>query len=184
MRKKNTGVTMSKLEDPILQANGLNLLHRLEAKRGEIDGMYMTLLHHPVLTEHVSNLGTYLRFGSTLPGAVREFTILYCARTINAPYEWVKHVPPALEAGLSQDMIQNILIQKNDFITPYHLIPSVVDCVLALQSIPTLLQDQLIRAFTIKGLLELVILIGFYRMIAGVIAAFDVPLPPHTQLPW
>ena len=36
----------------------------------------------------------------------------------------------------------------------------------------------------IKGVIELVVLVGFYRMIAGVIFSFDVPLPEDATDPF
>ena len=36
----------------------------------------------------------------------------------------------------------------------------------------------------IKGVIELVVLVGFYSMIAGVIFSFDVPLPEGATDPF
>jgi 4-carboxymuconolactone decarboxylase len=52
------------------------------------------------------------------------------------------------------------------------------------RSIPQPLQDKLIAALGIKGVLELVVLLGFYEMIAGVIFAFEVPLPEGAADPF
>ena len=53
---------------------------RITAKRGKIGGPYVPLMHPHLLAEHVSELGEYLRFGSTLPGDLRELAILITAR--------------------------------------------------------------------------------------------------------
>ncbi len=52
-----------------------------------------------------------------------------------------------------------------------------VECVLGQQSIPQDTQDALAKQVGLKGVIELVVLCGFYQMIAAVIFAFDVPLP-------
>ena len=61
---------MARLPDPTssLSPQARELYNRLTARRGRIDGMYRGLLNHPELTQHVSDLGSYLRFASgTLP---------------------------------------------------------------------------------------------------------------------
>lgn len=172
---------MSKLQDPTSKLKGpdLALYQELSAKRGRIDGMYRSLLNHPELTRHVSDLGTYLRFGSTLPGNIREFIILYAAHKMQVMYEWEKHQQPAHEAGLKAEIID--ALQKNlPLPQPYQMLSEAVEYAMNLKNIPEELQNQIIQEISVKGLIELVILSGFYRMIAGVITAFDVPLPPKS----
>ena len=49
---------------------------------------------------------------------------------------------------------------------------------------PRDLQERLIGLVGMEGVIELVVLVGFYRMIAGVIFAFDVPLPEGEAAPF
>jgi 4-carboxymuconolactone decarboxylase len=60
----------------------------------------------------------------------------------------------------------------------------VVQHVLAYESIPRALQDEMQRELGITGLMELVILAGHYRLIAGVLFAFDTPLPDGAPPPF
>jgi hypothetical protein len=55
-----------------------------------------------------------------------------------------------------------------------------VQHVLAYESIPPALQEQMQREVGIRGVMELVTLAGQYRLIAGVLFAFDTPLPDGT----
>lgn len=169
---------MSRLPDPTASFTGqdLALFQSLMAKRGHVDGMYRTLLNHPELTRHVSSLGTYLRFESTLPGDIREFVILALAHRLKVDYEWMEHIGPALHAGLAQTVIDSI---KADGEVPerYQLYLAGLKDLIALRSLPEEVQGGIIAQVSVKGLVEYVILVGFYRMIAGVITAFDVPLP-------
>jgi 4-carboxymuconolactone decarboxylase len=170
---------MSRLPDPTphLQGKDLDLYNALCAKRGRIDGMYRTLLNYPQLTEKVSDLGTYLRFESILPGDIREFIILYTAHQLQVGYEWEKHQAPAHQVGLSQEIIT--AVQNHASLPePYNRLSQAVECALNLENIPNELQDEIIQLIGVKGILELVVLVGFYRMIGGIIRAFDVPLPP------
>lgn len=170
----------------LLNQKGKELYDELKAKRGTIDGMYLTLLNHPDLAEKIGQLGTYLRFESSLPADVREVTILSIAGYFRAGYEWVKHVPPAKQAGVSDEVIAAIRKgEKLETYSPeYGFIQKLVPIVLKHQNIPLLLQESLIKTLGVSGLIELVILCGFYNMIAGVISSFDVPLPPGEKDPF
>ncbi|MFO1463524.1 MAG: carboxymuconolactone decarboxylase family protein [bacterium] len=179
---------MARLPDPIpqLDPEAKHLYEAMAAKRGRIDGMYGAMFNHPALVEHVANLGSYLRFGATLPGPVRELAILLCARRLAVPYEWVKHVPPAEAAGLSPEVIEAVRLEQDlrDFSPLFPKTAQAVACVLAEQSLPADLQAELEAALGLQGVLELVVLAGFYRMIAAFIRAFDVPLPPGSAAPF
>jgi 4-carboxymuconolactone decarboxylase len=180
---------MAKLPDPTpsLSPQGQELYQQLLAKRGRIDGMYRSLLNHPELTRHVSDLGTFLRFGSgALPDALRELLILWVARELGAAYEWVKHEPVARKAGVSTVLIEAIRTRHKppelDRLQQAAL--AAAQCVLNRRSIPQAVQDELAAALGLQGVVELVVLCGFYEMIAGVIFAFDVPLPEGAADPF
>lgn len=180
---------MARLPDPTkgLKPKDHQLYKDLVARRGRIDGMYRSLLNHPDLTRHVSDLGTFLRFGAgTIPPAVRELIILWLARRVGAVYEWVKHEAPARAAGLPDSVINDLRAgqEPSDLDETQEAALQVAKCALELRSIPEDLQDMLIGRVGIKGVIELVVLVGFYRMIAGVIFAFDVPLPEDAPNPF
>jgi 4-carboxymuconolactone decarboxylase len=180
---------MAQLPDPTasLTPAAQELYNRLVAQRGRIDGMYRSLLNNPELTRHVSDLGAFLRFGSgSLPDALRELLILWVARHLGAAYEWVKHAPVARQAGLADAIIEAIRLQQPppglDALQLAAL--TAADCVLQRRSIPAPVQAQLATALGLPAVVELVVLCGFYQMIAGVIFAFDVPLPEGAAPPF
>jgi 4-carboxymuconolactone decarboxylase len=180
---------MAKLPDPTdsLNPQGQELYQQLIAKRGRIDGMYRSLLNHPELTRQVSDLGTFLRFGSgALPDALRELLILWVARELGAAYEWVKHEPVARKSGVSTAVIEAIRThhEPTGLEDLQQAALAAAQCVLNRHSIPQVVQDELAAALGLQGVLELVVLCGFYEMIAGVIFAFDVPLPEGAPDPF
>ena len=117
---------------------------------------------------------------------LREMTILWLARRLGAAYEWVKHEPVAREAGVPEAVIG--AIRENRELTGLDGTQegalAVARCVLDRSSIPQDIQDDLITALGMEGVIELVVLCGFYQMIAGVIFAFDVPLPEGEADPF
>jgi 4-carboxymuconolactone decarboxylase len=180
---------MARLPDPTaaLSPEAQTIYDQLVGRRGRIDGMYRSLLNHPQLTRQVSDLGTFLRFGAgVLPEALRELTILWVARRLGVAYEWVKHVGPARKAGVPEAVIEAMRSgQEMPNLAPAQAAAlTVARCVLERRSIPAAVQDGLAAAVGLPGVIELVVLVGFYQMIAGVIFAFDVPLPAGTEAPF
>lgn len=180
---------MARLPDPrpSFSPEAQEIYDKLAAKRGRIDGMYLSMLNHPELTRQVGALGTYLRFGDgALPDDMRELTILWLARRLKAGYEWVKHFPYARKAGVSEEVLEAIRTGQEPagLRTDLQLALQVADCVLEKRSIPATVQDSLAAVVGLPGVVELVVLCGFYEMIAGVIFAFDVPLPEGEENPF
>jgi 4-carboxymuconolactone decarboxylase len=180
---------MARLPDPTeaLSPEGRKLYNQLVSARGRIDGMYRSLLNHPELTRHISDLGAFLRFGAgSLPAATRELVILWLAHEVKAAYEWVKHEPPAKAAGLPAAVIAALRAGQEPpgLDESQRTALAVARCALELRNIPADLQDRCLGQVGMTGLIELVVLVGFYRMIAGVIFAFDVPLPEDAPDPF
>jgi len=181
---------MSKLPDPItspLSPEIEEVYYELASNRGYIYDLYRSLLNYPELAGRIGGLGSFLRFGSgCLPGSLRELIILFVARRIGAAYEWVMHVPPAIKEGIPETVIEAIRMgntpQGLDQI--HQLALTAVRHVLERQSIPPDIQDELIKELGVKGVVELVVLCGFYQMIAAVMFAFDIPLPDGKTYPF
>jgi 4-carboxymuconolactone decarboxylase len=179
---------MARLPDPLdtLSPEAKRVYDKISAKRGAVRGPFASLMHHPALAERVGDLGEFLRFGGTLPGDVRELAILITARYVSQAYEWIAHARMARKEGLADDVIERVRTRGDlAALPPRYARPArVVQHVLAYESIPQALQDEVQRELGITGLMELVVLAGSYRMIAGVLFAFDTPLPEGESAPF
>lgn len=179
---------MARLPDPIdtLTPEARRVYDKIAAKRGAIRGPFASLMHHPALAERAGDLGEFLRFGSTLPGDIRELAILITARSVNQAYEWVAHAKIARKEGLADDVIERVRTRGDLPSLPprYRRAARVIQHVLAYESIPAGLQEEVRTELGITGLLELVALPGHYRLIAGVLFAFDTPLPEGEPAPF
>ena len=180
---------MAKLPDPIssLTQDAKRVYDKITAKRGAMrGGPYASLMHHPALAEKVGDLGESLRFGGTLPGDLRELAILITARSVNQAYEWVAHARIGRTEGLPDDVIERVRTRGDlSTLPPRYVRPArLVQHVLAYESIPQGLQDDVQRELGMAGVMELVTLAGQYRLIAGVLFAFDTPLPDGTPQPF
>jgi len=179
---------MARLPDPLdtLDPHAKQIYDKIAAKRGAVRGPFASLMHHPALAEKVGDLGEYLRFGSTLPGDVRELAILITAASVGQGYEWIAHAKVARKEGLAEEIIERVRTRGDLSGLPPRLAgpARVVQHVLAYESIPGALQAQVQRELGITGLMELVVLAGQYRMIAGVLFAFDTAIPEGERAPF
>jgi 4-carboxymuconolactone decarboxylase len=179
---------MARLADPIdsLPPEARRVYEKIAAKRGAVRGPFASLMHAPELAERVGDLGEYLRFGGSLPGDIRELAVLITARSVNQPYEWVAHAKIARAEKLPDAVVERVRTRGDLAALPPRLArpARVVQHVLAFESIPRELQDQVEKELGLGGLMELVVLVGHYRLIAGVLFAFDTPLPDGTAPPF
>ena len=174
---------MTRVPEPTrdqLDPEARDLYDRIAQTRGATRGPYVVLLHHPALCERVAALGELLRFHSGLPGADRELAILTAGREAEAPYEWAAHQPVALREGTRAEAIAVVREDRPTHdLRPREAV--IVDTVRAIYRARGLTADQFARAAAELGrrdLIELVTLAGYYGMIAAILNAYEVDLPP------
>jgi glyoxylate carboligase len=63
----------------------------------------------------------------------------------------------------------------------YAAVAEAMEYVLSYRSIPDKLQQELAGMYGVTGVIEIVVLCGFYQLIGEVNASFDVPLPPECD---
>jgi 4-carboxymuconolactone decarboxylase len=158
------------------------LYDRMAARRrdkGEgFGGPYLALLNHPALAERVEALGFYLKFEGVLPRVHYQFIVLSVARATGAAFEWQDHVQHALAAGLPQDIVDGIAGGATAALPhPFGLLRDVLTKTLAWQPIPEALQAQAAAAWGKDGLVEIVVVSGFYQMFAAINQGFDISPP-------
>lgn len=172
---------MARIEQPTarLTDRGRAVLDALEGRRGRVD-MYRTMCLEPELAERIGVVGTYLRFASDRLSALdRELAICRAARNLGSPYEWYMHAPLLSEAGLDAAAVEELRAGgvPESLGAAQQDVLAVADHVVARETIPADLHERVAGRLGDDGLVHLVVLIGFYGMIAAFIAAFDVPLP-------
>jgi 4-carboxymuconolactone decarboxylase len=162
-----------------------DILERRTAQGATVRGLYIPLMNHPELTQHIERLGYYLKFEGKLPRDAYQFIVLSMARRIGVAFEWIDHVEPAKAAGLSNALIDAVLkTDRGSIPHPYSLILDTIDIVLEFKSIPENIQTKMIDIYGVQGLLEVVTLCGFYQMVGEITEAFDVPLPEGSVNPF
>ena len=158
----------------------------LAARKVPVFGPFEPMMHSPEVMSMARSMGDYLRYHSALGNTLSELAILITARHVAQPYEWAMHAPVALKEGLPADIIEHVRSRADLSKLPARYVRAalIVQHVLARESVPQALQDATEQEVGVTGLVELVVLAGYYQTIAAVLFAFDVPLPVGTPAPF
>lgn len=161
---------------------------RIAETRGGIDGKGMPnsfrlLLNGPDVADAVGALGEHIRLRSSLHPAFRETAILGVARALSSQYVWGHHEPIARDVGVRSEVIEAIRSGR----APMGLPPK--EGVFA-QAGKEFVRDGALSERTfqaiehllgVEGAVELVVVIGYYVMLNGVLASLGVELDEHVE---
>lgn len=144
--------------------------------RGGVRGPFAALMNVPVLAGRIADVGSYVRFESSLPEDVRELTIIAAAVEHKCAYELEAHKGMAVRLGVADATIALVEAQAELSDLPEELRAPIGYARELLRdhrvSQPTF--DAVLERFGIAGATELTATIGYYGMIASVLNAFEV----------
>ena len=143
-------------------------------------GPLAVAMHRPELAEAWSALGLVLRFNSSFSPRLREFTILLTGRYWDCQFEWASHEGEARKAGLAADSIATLKAGGSRYArADEQAIHDYATEILThkFPSDPTF--QRITTLFGMAGAVELTGLIGYYAMVALMLNAAELPLPPE-----
>jgi 4-carboxymuconolactone decarboxylase len=145
---------------------------------GTVRNIFSTFAHQPVLLKRFNAfVGTFMRFG-TLSAYEREVVVLRVAATSRSRYELGQHLPIARDCGLSDDTVAALLAvpSLDGLADADRLLAEATDAVLADGAVDDALWARLAASYGDAQLVELVTLIGAYRMVADLLNVTGVQL--------
>ena len=146
-------------------------------------GPFQAFLRSPELGDIAQQFGAHVRFKSTLPDPLKELAILVTARHWTAQYEWVAHRRMGEAAGLSPAVADAIAEGKR----PEKLSP---DEAVIYDFASELLRSaevsdknfEAVKArFGERGVVELVLTVGYYSTVSMVLNVHRHPIPPDAK---
>ena len=163
-----------------------NTVQTFLTPEGGLRGPFNALLYSPEIGDAMQCLGAAVRYGTSLPPRSRELAILVVAAKRKAQYEWWAHAKIALKEGLPDHIIESVRSGK-----PPEL-PDPAESVvyrfvresMEKNSVSDDLYAEAVQRLGETGVVELVILVGYYNMIAMVLNVFKVPLPAGEKAPF
>jgi len=140
--------------------------------------VFTTLARHPELFKAWIGLGTMLLINGTLPARDRELAILRAAHNGACVYEWTHHRRLGKDAGLSEDELTALEGGLDEYFwSPRdRAILSAADELHFSGALTDSSWGALTDHYDEKGLIELVMLIGHYQMLAYALNALGVQL--------
>jgi len=145
--------------------------------RGPV-GMWM---HSPILAKNIFNVRQRVRYGTPKDQRLTELIILSTAREISNQYEWSAHEPLAQTAGLEQEIIEVVKYRRDlsslppiDGFGETEL--TLVQFTRELVSEEKVSEETFIRTINLfgnEGLVDIVGLIGYYKVDGYALDNFD-----------
>jgi 4-carboxymuconolactone decarboxylase len=154
-------------------------------EEGHLVGPYDVLLRVPRLGERVAALGVQLR-DVALPERLRVLAILTVASRWQSEFEWWAWEPVARRSGLGARLIAALQdgvqpeFEHDDEALVYTAAGQLVTSGAMDDTTFAEAQDCLGEA----GLVELVVLVGYYALIAVLMNTFQIPLPRGEPYVW
>mgnify|MGYP001234025338 CR=1 FL=1 len=173
---------------PYLQRNDLqeNLRHyydEISNKRDFFPRPFSVLLHQPEAAARIANLGSYVRFESSLTDTIREMIILTTAREMNSVYEFTHHVHIAKGFGVSTSAINSIRkgTTPEGLTTEQAIFVRFTQELLRSGTVSTDLYNTLEKLVGVEGIIDAGLTATYYRLLANLMNIFEVGLEPEEQ---
>jgi 4-carboxymuconolactone decarboxylase len=158
----------------------------MKISRVGIAGPYNPMLRSPVFGQRMFDLLAYLRWETSVPLRLNEFTILIIGRQWRSQVEWFAHGPLALKAGLSPEIISALKANKR----PSGMAAdeaAVYDFVTELTTKHAVSDETFARAKALLGeqqVVDLTAVAGTYITIAMLLAMAEESVPPGEEPPF
>jgi AhpD family alkylhydroperoxidase len=161
------------VEDPEPEVADL-LAKTLGDDRGVPLAIFRTMARHPRMMKRFNVLGGFFLTRGDLPARERELVVLRVARRSGCEYEWAQHVLIGRRAGLTDAEIARVAEPDAEWPAADAALLRAADEVLDHTDLSDATWAELAGRFTETQLVELVVLVGFYRMAAGFLNATGV----------
>jgi 4-carboxymuconolactone decarboxylase len=151
----------------------------IAGKRGAPPAPMMAWLNSPEMARHATRLGAVLRFDTIFPAKLSEIAILVTARHFSSHYEWYAHKRLALKGGMDAKIIEAIRDRRTPpFDDPKaKTIYDVAKSLHEARGVSPALYEEAIKVLSLRGLVEIIGLCGYYTMVSMTLNTFEFGLP-------
>ncbi len=137
--------------------------------------LFATLAHYPRLMKRVNALGGLFMAHGTLPTREREIVILRAAWRVGSEYEWAQHRVIGRREGLTDEEIERVRVEALDgWSADDRALLLATDELCARDDLEDATWSALTARWSVEQMLELVVMIGFYRMLGGFLRTLRV----------
>jgi 4-carboxymuconolactone decarboxylase len=147
----------------------------LADENGALRGPFGPMLLSPPVGDALQALGAALRYRAGLTDRAREIATLLVADHCHSAYEWTAHVAHGRRAGLTDAEIASLTGDRPALTGVEALVAHTTLALLADGDLDDTRYAEAERELGQEALFELTVLVGYYRLLAGVLAVFRVP---------
>lgn len=152
-------------------------LEKTRVGGGPVPLVFETLAHHPRLMRRINALGGVFMRSDHIDARTREIVILRVAWRTGCAYELAQHIPIARRAGLDDAEITAITGTDSDALpVADRVLITLADAIEQDVAVDDGTYASMAARWSTQGVLELLALAGFYRMLAGVLNGLRVPI--------
>ena len=153
--------------------------------RGEVRGPFIALIHNAGLARRMQALGEHLRWGNKLPPPLLEMAVLFTARRWNCRHEWYMHEKLARKAGLDTRIFEAIAAgrEPQGMSADEALVYKACGQAHATGRLDDDTFAALSARFGLDGVLDLLVLNGYYSAMAMVLNTAGMSLPDDAAPP-
>ena len=151
----------------------------LAAEDGSLNGPFGVMLHAPSVGAPLQELGTAIRYRTSLSPRMREIAILQVAVATESRFEWWAHERVGRAVGVT-DHEFTLLAAGAPLQLSEPLEQAAHDFVAVVLRGPTVPAAEYSRAEEALGtatLVELTVLVGYYRLLADAMHVFSIGVP-------
>lgn len=144
--------------------------------------LFLTLVRHPELMKRVNALGGLFMAHGSLPEREREIVILRVACNTRCDYEFAQHVSIGQRSGLTQEEIKNLgrPLDQDRWGDNDLALLRFTDEIMENLEVSDEVWEQVSRSHDDNQMMELVMLVGYYRMLAAFLKTTRVPLEEES----
>lgn len=153
--------------------------------RGGVKGPFVALLRSPELMDRLQRVGEYLRFNSSLDARITEFVALLISRDWVQQFEWCTHVPLAMKAGVSLDVISALRDGRRpgSMRPDEHAVYEVLDELSRTKGVADETYRTAVQLLGERGMIDVLGVAGYFTALSMVMNAVHTPPPPGTSVP-
>lgn len=158
----------------------------LNGPRGNLNGPFLGWIHSPELAQNAQRLGAFCRYETGLPLRHSELAILVTAARWQSQAEWFIHHPIAIDAGVPAAVAEDLRVGKVPvFEEPddrliYEFATQLYDTKRVCDST----YDAAVQRFGHVVVINLVVLLGYYALVAMTLNTFDMRADGQSSLPF
>lgn len=153
--------------------------------RGGMRGPFEAWLRSPGLADRAQELGAYCRFGTELPGDVRELAILLTGKRWRAQFEFWAHARLGRQEGLPEEVIEAIRtgerpeLEREDLRVVYDVVTEHFET----NRLSGATYERAIAVLGQRGLVDVIGIVGYYGLVSMTLNVFEVGLPEGEAEP-